>query len=54
MMAGMTVRLIEMESNSAERTAHLTTKAMHLAQMTADQTKTGSMMAGMTVRLAAD
>ena len=46
-MAGMTVRLIEMESNSAERTAHLTTKAMHLAQMTADQTKTGSTMAGM-------
>jgi len=42
-MAGMTVRLIEMEPNSAERTAHLTTKAMHLAQMTADQTKTGSM-----------
>eukprot|EP00984_Skeletonema_dohrnii_P029490 scaffold20166_cov56-Skeletonema_dohrnii-CCMP3373.AAC.1 len=51
MMAGMTVRLIEMEPNSAERTAHLTTKAMHLGQMTADQTKTGSMMAGMTVRL---
>eukprot|EP00577_Skeletonema_sp_RCC1716_P033396 CAMPEP_0113412726 /NCGR_PEP_ID=MMETSP0013_2-20120614/22997_1 /TAXON_ID=2843 ORGANISM="Skeletonema costatum, Strain 1716" /NCGR_SAMPLE_ID=MMETSP0013_2 /ASSEMBLY_ACC=CAM_ASM_000158 /LENGTH=81 /DNA_ID=CAMNT_0000299255 /DNA_START=70 /DNA_END=316 /DNA_ORIENTATION=- /assembly_acc=CAM_ASM_000158 len=52
-MAGMTVRLIEMESNSAERTAHLTTKAMHLAlaQMTADQTKTGSTMAGVTVRL---
>ena len=41
-MARMMVVLIQMESNSAERTAHLTTKAMHLAQMTADQTKTGS------------
>eukprot|EP00985_Skeletonema_marinoi_P030106 scaffold30538_cov101-Skeletonema_marinoi.AAC.2 len=40
-----------MESYWVERTAHLTTKAMHLAQMTADQTKTGSTMAGMTVRL---
>jgi len=32
---------IEMESNSAERTAHLTTKE---EQMTADQTKTAGMM----------
>ncbi len=50
-MAGMTGRLIEMESNSAGRTDHLTTKAVNLRQMTADQTKTGSTMAGMTVRL---
>ncbi len=50
-MAGMTGRLIEMESNSAGRTDHLTTKAMHSAKKMADQTKTGSTMAGMTVRL---
>ncbi len=47
----MTVRVIGREPHTAERTSHLTTKAMHLAQMTADQTKTGSTMAGMTVRL---